>query len=305
MTASPDDFDPPSGVAMPLEPGLRRILAPNPSPMTWRGTNTYVLGTRGLAVIDPGPISDSHLEAILAAVGPGQHISHIIVTHTHSDHSPLAAPLAARTGAQVLGFGDAVAGRSAVMTGLAQDGLAGGGEGIDTAFRPDRTVADGEVIEGDDWALEVIHTPGHLGNHIALAWNDACFTADHVMGWASSLVSPPDCDLTDFMASCARLRARDWRVFHAGHGAPIDDPGGRLDWLIGHRQSREASILDALADAPATARALAERIYTQTPAALLPAAERNVFAHLVDLAGKNEVATDGVLSARAKFHRLR
>lgn len=301
---APDDFDPTHGEAILLQPGLRRIVAPNPSPMTYRGTNTYLLGDRDIAVIDPGPQSDAHLGAILAALQPGQRISHIIITHSHLDHSPLARPLAQRTGAPVLAFGGPEAGRSDVMQQLAQRGLAGGGEGIDTAFRPDFEVSEGEIIDGDGWRLEVIHTPGHLGNHIALGWGDICFTADHVMGWASSLVSPPDGDLTDFMAACHRLRARDWRVFHAGHGAPIEDPAGRLDWLIDHRMKREAQILSALADAPGTARQLAERIYTETPAALLPAAERNVFAHLVDLSGKSRARPDGELSATAAFKRI-
>ncbi|SLN10685.1 MBL fold metallo-hydrolase [Ruegeria meonggei] len=300
---APDDFNPIPGQAVELQPGLRRIVAPNPSPMTYRGTNTYLLGIRDIAVIDPGPQSAPHLEAILNAVQPDQRINHIIVTHTHLDHSPLAAPLAARTRAPVLAFGGPQAGRSAIMSELAQQGLAGGGEGIDTGFRPDIEVADGARIAGDGWQLEVIHTPGHLGNHIALGWGDVCFTADHVMGWASSLVSPPDGDLTDFMQACHRLRARDWSVFHAGHGAPITDPAGRLDWLINHRLAREAQILAALEDQPGTARDLATRIYTDTPAALLPAAERNVFAHLVDLSGKSKVEFDGELSANARFFR--
>ena len=179
---APDDFDPPVGQPEELHPGLRRILAPNPSPMTYRGTNTYLLGERDIAVIDPGPASEAHLGAILDSLAPGQRISHIIVTHTHVDHSPLAAPLAARTGATIYAYGGPEAGRSAVMTDLAAQGLTGGGEGIDTTFRPDVEVADGETINGDGWQLEVIHTPGHLGNHIALAWRNICFTADHVMG---------------------------------------------------------------------------------------------------------------------------
>ncbi|WP_170455415.1 MBL fold metallo-hydrolase [Ruegeria arenilitoris] len=299
-----DDFNPKPGIPVALQPGLRLLLAPNPSPMTFLGTNTYLLGTNDLAVIDPGPLSDSHMQAILDALLPWQKISHIVVTHSHLDHSPLAAPLSERTGAPIYAFGGPQAGRSAIMSQLAEQGLAGGGEGIDTEFRPDIELADGDRIEGDGWGLEVIHTPGHLGNHIALAWGDVCFTADHVMGWASSLVSPPDGDLTDFMKACHRLRARDWSVFHAGHGAPITDPSGRLDWLIRHRLEREAQILDALAERPGTARDLAQRIYVETPPALLPAAERNVFAHLVDLTGKDRVAPRGVLSVRTSFHRI-
>ncbi|WP_425045285.1 MBL fold metallo-hydrolase [Primorskyibacter sp. S87] len=304
MTQPPDDFNPPVGEAIRLSDNVRRVLAPNPSPMTYRGTNTYLLGDRELAVIDPGPDNAAHLEAILAALEPGQSISHILVTHTHLDHSPLARALAARTEAPVLAYGDAQAGRSAVMRDLAAQGLAGGGEGIDTAFVPDITLGDGDIVDGDSWSLEVIHTPGHLGNHIALACDASCFTADHVMGWASSLVSPPDGDLTDFMASCRTLRSRNWDVFHPGHGAPITDPGGRLDWLIEHRLAREAAILDQLSDGPATARQLAERIYTETPPALLPAAERNVFAHLVDLTGRHRAGPESDLSATARFVRL-
>ncbi len=301
---APDDFNPLPGQVVELAPGLRRVLAPNPSPMTYRGTNTYLLGETDIAVIDPGPLSDAHLQAILDALKPGQRISHIFVTHTHLDHSPLAAPLASRSGAPILAFGGPQAGRSEVMTELAQNGLAGGGEGIDADFRPDTELEDGERVAADGWQLEVIHTPGHLGNHIALAWGDVCFTADHVMGWASSLVSPPDGDLTDFMTACRRLRAREWSVFHPGHGAPITSPDKRLDWLIDHRLQREAQILDALENGPATAQELAQRIYTETPAALLPAAERNVFAHLVDLTGRSCVAPQGDLTVASRFRRI-
>ncbi len=301
MPSTPDDFDPPVGVPVTLAPGLRRILAPNPSPMTWRGTNTYLVGTGDLAVIDPGPRSAAHLEAILAALRPGQRISHIVVSHTHLDHSPLARDLATRSGAPVLAFGDATAGRSAIMRDLAANGLQGGGEGLDAEFRPDRTVRDGDLIQGDGWSLRVIHTPGHLGNHIVLAWGKLCFTADHVMGWASSLVSPPDGDLTDFMASCERLRDAEWDVFHPGHGAPITDPAARLDWLIAHRRMREAAILEELTNTPASVRTLTHRLYLDTPPALIPAAERNVLAHLIDLTRKSRVKYDGRLDENPEF----
>lgn len=298
------EFDPPIGIAEELEAGIRRVLAPNPSPMTFRGTNTYLVGTQGIAVIDPGPDSRPHLDAILAALQPGQSITHIFVTHAHVDHSPLARALADATGAPILAFGDANAGRSAVMQDLAARGLAGGGEGIDSNFHPDRVLADGEIVEGDGWALETIHTPGHFGNHLSFALGDACFCGDHVMGWASSLVSPPDGDLSDFMRSCHRLAKRDWRVFHAGHGAPITKPAERLAWLIEHRTMRETEILSALASGPARAFDLASRIYTETPTALMGAATRNVFAHLVDLVGKNQVKTQGPLESEAVFERI-
>lgn len=298
------DFDPPVGVAETLEPGLRRIVAPNPSPMTFRGTNTYLLGTAALAVIDPGPDNPAHLNAILAAVGPAERVTHIIVTHSHLDHAPLARPLAQATGAPVLAFGGAGAGRSAVMAELVRSGMTGGAEGIDHGFTPDTTLADGDVIAGDGWILQVIHTPGHLGNHVSLAWNDACLTGDHVMGWSSSLVSPPDGDLTDFMASCARLARRHWRVFYPGHGAAVTEPNARLDWLIAHRMGREAAILSALDAGPARSEEIARVVYSDTPAALLSAATRNVLAHLIDLTGKSKVRALDPLTSSARFERV-
>ena len=298
---APDEFNPVIGDAVTLEAGLRRVVADNPSPMTYRGTNTYLVGTGDIAVIDPGPESGAHMLAILAALQPGEQITHIFVTHSHVDHSPLARPLAEATGAPVLAFGDSFAGRSAVMDKLAADGLAGGGEGVDASFKPDVLLADGETVAGESWALRALHTPGHFGNHLSFVWGDAIFCGDLVMGWASSLVSPPDGDLTDFMASCQRLAAQDWRVFHAGHGAPIEAPNARLAWLIEHRLGREAQILAALNAGAATAEALARAIYTDTPPALLPAATRNVFAHLVDLHRKNRVQARPELSAEALF----
>jgi len=303
MTAS-DAFNPPVGVAEPLERGLRRILAPNPSPMTCRGTNTYLLGTDDLAIIDPGPVNDAHLAAILDAVGPGQRISHILVTHAHLDHSPLAPFLAAQTGAPVLAYGNATAGRSAVMQDLAAAGLAQGGEGVDRAFAPDIRLADGEIVEGKGWTLTAHWTPGHFGNHMSFAWDDSIFTGDLVMGWASSLVSPPDGDLTDFMASCRKLQILSAKTFHSGHGAPITAPRARLEWLIDHRLAREAAIRDQLTLAPATTATLTQAIYVDTPPALMRAAERNVLAHLIDLHGRHLVRPDGPLSETAQFHLM-
>ncbi|WP_394357095.1 MBL fold metallo-hydrolase [Tropicibacter oceani] len=298
------EFRPVAGLADPLAPGLRRVLAPNPSPMTYRGTNTYLLGESELAVIDPGPDDPAHLAAILRAVLPGQRITHILVTHAHLDHSPLAAPLARETGAPVLGFGPATAGRSAIMSRLADQGLMGGGEGVDLAFAPDILLADGDQVSGPDWTLRALHTPGHMANHLCFAWGDVLFSGDLIMGWASSLVSPPDGDLTAFMASLRRLQTDRWRQFHAGHGAPVTDPMARIEALLAHRLGREAAILQALGDAPATAAELAARIYTDTPAALLPAAERNVLSHLVDMTQKDWITPEEALSATARFRRL-
>ncbi|WP_353472481.1 MBL fold metallo-hydrolase [Salipiger sp. H15] len=298
------DFQPVPGHAETLAPGLRRILAPNPSPMTYRGTNTYVLGTRDLAVIDPGPRSQAHLEAILAAVGPGQRVSHILVTHAHLDHSPLARPLADATGAPVLAFGDARAGRSALMRELAETGLAGGGEGVDAEFSPDTELPDGAVVEGDGWRLEALHTPGHFGNHLSFAWGEQLFSGDLVMGWASSLVSPPDGDLGAFMDSLERLRTRRWSRLHPGHGAPVEDAAARINALLAHRRAREAAILEALAAGPGDAASLAAAIYRDTDPALMPAAARNVLAHLIDLTQRKLVIPLGNLEKTAVFSRL-
>lgn len=284
-----------------LAPDITRVLAPNASPMTYTGTNTYLLGSDALAIIDPGPVIDDHKAAILKAAA-GRPIEAIVVTHAHVDHSPLAGPLGADTGAPVYAFGNARAGRSAVMEQLARAGLAGGGEGVDTGFAPDRTLADGEVLTGTDWRLEALWTPGHFGNHLCLASGDRLFCGDLVMGWASSLVSPPDGDLTDFMASCRRLAERDWSIFHPGHGDPIDDPAGRLAWLITHREAREAQILEAMTS-PADLTTLTRAVYTDVDPALLPAAARNLFAHLVDLHGRGMVASDHALSEHAIFRK--
>ena len=297
-------FNPPVGQAEWLEPNLRRVLANNPSPMTYRGTNTYLLGKGDIAVIDPGPNTAEHLAAILAALEPDEAITHIFVTHSHIDHSPLAADLSKATGAPVLAFGDSLAGQSEIMRHLALNGLAGGGEGVDPDFAPDILLQDGETVSGASWALTAHHTPGHFGNHLSFEWDDALFSGDLVMGWASSLVSPPYGDLSDFMASCTRLAAQSWRVFHAGHWAPVTNPAERLAWLISHRQSREAQILAALRDGPATAKSLTAQIYSDTPAALLPAAERNVFAHLVDLKQKSQIAALPSLNITAQFSLL-
>ncbi|WP_377504944.1 MBL fold metallo-hydrolase [Octadecabacter sp. R77987] len=294
------DFNPPTGAAQELATGLRRVLAPNPSPMTFRGTNTYLLGTDDLAVIDPGPDHPGHMAALLAAIG-GARVTQIIVTHAHVDHSALAARLSRALDAPVSAFGDAQAGRSAVMTRLASAGFTGGGEGIDHSFAPDVTLANGARITGGFGALKVLHTPGHMGNHICLAWGDQVFTGDHVMGWASSLVSPPDGDLGDFMASCARLRTIPATRYHSGHGAPIDAPLARLDWLIAHREARTAQILSLLGDGAATPAQLTAAIYTEVPAELRPAAERNVIAHLVDLHCKNMVTAAPALASDAVF----
>lgn len=278
------------GTALPGR--LRRVLAQNPSPMTGPGTWTEIIGSGEVAVIDPGPALEPHLQAVLAALEPGERVAAILVTHAHLDHSGLAPALARATGAPLLAFGGAGDGRSPAMRRLVTAGLQGGGEGLDPAFVPDRRLSDGEVIRGPDWALRALHTPGHLGSHLCFAWEEVLFSGDHVMGWAPSLVSPPDGDMGAYMASLDRLAAADWRLMLPAHGDPVGDPAARLAELTAHRRAREAQVAGALAAGPATLDQVTARVYRDLSPALLPAARRNALAHLIDLAERNLALAD-------------
>jgi glyoxylase-like metal-dependent hydrolase (beta-lactamase superfamily II) len=288
-----------------LEPGLRRVLAPNPSPMTFRGTNTYILGEGEVAVIDPGPALGAHLDAILGALAPAERIGAILVTHSHLDHAPLAGALAEASGAPVFAAGPSDCGLSEIMTALARNGGLGGGEGVDEGFAPDRRVMEGDTVAGGWGEIGVIATPGHMANHLSFAWRGALFSGDMVMGWSTSLVSPPDGDMTAFMASLDKLADRKDRVYYPGHGDPVTDPQARGAELTAHRRGREAQIREAL-DRMGMAKAgeIARAVYTDVAPALLPAAERNVLAHLIDLWTRNEATCAGRVSMDARF-RLR
>lgn len=301
------DFDPEIGIATELHPGLRRLTAPNASPMTFRGTNTYLLGESEVAVIDPGPVDPAHLAAILRAVGPASKISHVFVTHSHVDHSPLADQLAKLADAPVLALGDSWTGRSERMETLAGSFNLGGGEGVDKDFAPDITLKDGQNVKGREWSLSAIATPGHFSNHLCFDWveEQSIFSGDHVMSWATTLVSPPDGDLTAFMASLAKMAARkDDQRYFPGHGAELADPHSMLAHQKNHRLGRESQILSALEQGDFTPLELTHRIYTETPAALMPMAARNVFAHLIDLVERNLALSRGSLSPQASFSRL-
>jgi len=298
-------FDPIPGVPLTLAPGLRLVLAPNPSPMTERGTNTWLLGEGAVTVLDPGPADPAHLRAIREALAPGERVARIIVSHAHLDHAPAARPLAQATGAPVLAFGDAQAGRSARMarlTGPAGSAL-GGGEGVDTGFTPDETLPDGTLLDLQGEGLLALHTPGHFGNHLCLLWGGRLFSGDMVMGWAPSLVSPPDGDLTDFMASLDRLEGLGPTRLFPGHGAPVADGPARIRALRSHRRGREAAILAALDEDRLDLAALVARVYADVPAAMHPAAARNLLAHLIDLDARGLVALDLTDPARPAARR--
>lgn len=273
-----------AGECQKIAPGLRRVLAPNPSALTGPGTNSYILGEGRVALIDPGPDDPRHLAALLAALAPGETVDVIIATHAHLDHTALIPRLLDHIRVPVAGFGPATAGANPA---LADMGGLGGGEGLDHAFAPDLLLADGARIAGPDWALEAVHTPGHLGNHICLRWGDAIFSGDQAMGWATSIVSPPHGDMTDYMTSLERLIALAPGVLYPGHGPEIGNGMARLHELVAHRRGRESQILAALAQADGSAADLAARIYLELDPRLLPAAARNVLAHLVDLEARS------------------
>ncbi|MBE7219413.1 MAG: MBL fold metallo-hydrolase [Caulobacteraceae bacterium] len=270
------------GRAVEVAPSLRRVLADNPGPFTYLGTGTYIVGRGETAVIDPGPDDPAHLAAILRAV-EGERVAAILVTHTHADHSPLAAALAARTGAVVWGLPNP--GGSTEESG-------------DSRFRPDVQPAEGARVHGPGWTLEALRTPGHASNHLAWAWPeaDALFPGDLVMGWSTSVVSPPDGDMDAYMASLDKLAARRASVLYPTHGPPITEPAPFLAALREHRLARERLVLAALEPRPASATMLTPRVYAGVDARLRPAAARSLLAHLIRLqrAGRVLAAADPV-----------
>jgi len=278
---------------------LRVVTADNPSPLTGPGTNTFLIGGPEVAVIDPGPDDPAHREAILAAAGSGR-VTAILVTHAHRDHSAGAPALAKATGAPIWSFGAPTDGRSPRMAALAEAGV-GGGEGLDAGFMPDRRLGDGEVVRGQGWSLQAIHTPGHFAGHLCFRYGDALLCGDLILGWASTLISPPDGDLMDYLHSLQRVAQLAPRRLLPAHGDPIEEPDSRIAALAAHRRARTAEILAALGHGPSDAATLARRIY-DVPVELLPAAARNVFAHLLALADLGAV-TAPALHPDASFTR--
>ena len=306
------------GVAERLSPRIQRLLAPNPSPFTFRGTGVYIVGdAKNVAVIDPGPNEPGHIASLLAAIG-GRKVDHILITHTHRDHSPAAAPLKAATGAKTYGYGPhafflpsglRIASAATAFGSLggephpatSADARGRGGpeaiEGIvdesgDRDFTPDVTVRDGDVVSGDGYTLQCVFTPGHTSNHMCYALEEegALFTGDHVMGWSTSVVAPPDGDMGDYMRSLEKLIARRDHILYPTHGSPIAKPGSFLRAYLAHRRMRETQIARALHRGRDTVPALVETLYASLNPALRRAAALTVEAHLKHMIEEGRIA---------------
>jgi glyoxylase-like metal-dependent hydrolase (beta-lactamase superfamily II) len=281
---APSDLRP-YAVAEPVAPLVRRVLARNPSPFTYTGTQTYIVGDGSdVAVIDPGPDAPEHLDALIAAIGDAR-VRAICCTHTHRDHSPAAAPLALCTGAPVIGC--------APLT-LSDDGPRADAA-FDPDYRPDRVLQDGEAIEGAGWTLVAVATPGHTSNHLcfALPQSGVLFTGDHVMGWSTSVVSPPDGDMSDYMTSLQKLYTRDDRIYLPAHGPAVEKPQQLVRGMIGHRRSREKQILKQIGEGRTRIGEMVPHMYKGLDERLRPAASRSIHAHLIDLAARGMVMQDG------------
>ena len=302
-----DKFQPEYGQAECLAEGIRRIVAPNPSPLTFKGTNTYVVGTREPVLIDPGPNLDSHLEAVLSAIQPRRQLSKILLTHTHLDHSEMARRLADETGAKICAFGDYRAGRrdghlfDADFAGCEFE------EGIDKSLKPDVRIEDGEDIQVDDWTISAVWTPGHIGNHLCFDISEAriLFSGDHVMTWSTTVVSPPSGDMTDYLDSLEKLISLGQRRLLPGHGADHADGLSVMHHLIAHRRLRERQILEALDGRRLSAAQIADEIYVHLASSLRRAASMNVLAHLLYLRRRGAVEAEGNLSVDSAFQRLK
>ncbi|MBV9510227.1 MAG: MBL fold metallo-hydrolase [Caulobacteraceae bacterium] len=275
-----------------VSPLIRRVVADNPGAFTYTGTGTYIIGAGEVAVIDPGPDLDAHLEAILAAT-KGERIAAILTTHTHADHSPLARPLAERTGARIYGRPAPGAGAAEIRVEEDDDGL----------FRPDETVADGWTIEGPGWRLEALATPGHASNHVcyALPQENALFSGDHVMGWSTTVISQPDGDMTAYYDSLDKVAARDFAVLWPTHGPPITEVAPFLGAYKAHRLDRERQILEQIAEGRHRIRDMVPVMYAGVDARLHPAAMGSVLSHLIHLTRQGVTASEGEPSLDSPF----
>ena len=290
------DFDPEYGVCRRVSPRIRRVTANNPGPFTWTGTGAYIVGQGVVAVIDPGPDDPAHLKALLAAV-EGETVSHVLVTHTHRDHAPLARPFADAVGALVLAARPPA--RETHVSGALD-------EAEDRDFRPDVILNDGDRIAGPDWTLETMATPGHASNHLAFALieENALFSGDHVMGWSTTVVAPPDGDMGAYMNSLDRVIARGFQTLWPTHGAPVTDTAPFLAAYRAHRVAREAQIVARLEAGDRTIGEMVPVLYAAVDERLWPAASLSVLAHLIDLVRRSVVVSDGEPGLGSTF-RLR
>jgi glyoxylase-like metal-dependent hydrolase (beta-lactamase superfamily II) len=277
-----------SGAAR-LSPLVRRLVAPNGGPFTFTGTCTYLVGDRSIAIIDPGPDDERHLRALVEAIGTAT-VTAILVTHTHKDHSPLAARMKALTGAKILGCEHHFAARA-----LGSGEVNALDASADHAYQPDRILVAGDIVEGDGFHLETVPTPGHTMNHLAFALveEQTLFSGDHVMAWSTSIVAPPDGSMGAYMASLSRLMEREETVYYPGHGAPVRDPQRYVRALLGHRKMREATILEAVQAGVSDIPAIVAKLYTGLDPKLHGAAALSVFAHLEELVAQGKVRVEG------------
>jgi glyoxylase-like metal-dependent hydrolase (beta-lactamase superfamily II) len=288
------DLDFTYGEAARIGPRIRRVIAENPSPFTLYGTGTYILGNGRVAVIDPGPADPVHIEAILEATR-GETISHVLVTHTHMDHSPGCALLREHSDAPTYAYGPHGAGK--LEEGVPVE------EGGDMDFLPDKRVGHGDIIEGGDWSVECVYTPGHTSNHMCyqLREDSALFTGDHIMGWSTSIISPPDGDMSAYMKSLDLMLERDDRVYWPTHGPCIDDPKGLVRAFIEHRRERETQILECVRKGVGSIRDMVPLMYTSTPEFMYPAAARSVLAAVEYLVSQGQLESDDGISLESVY----
>jgi glyoxylase-like metal-dependent hydrolase (beta-lactamase superfamily II) len=272
-----------------VSPRIQRIVARNPGPFTYFGTGTYLVGDAEVAVIDPGPLLDEHLQALLAALA-GRRLTHILTTHTHSDHSPLSHPLQEAAGGVIIGR-------------AAPPKPASTGEADEAAFRPDVEVLDGQAISGAGWTLKALATPGHASNHVcyALEQENALFCGDHIMGWSTTVISPPDGDMTAYYASLDKVQAGGFETLWPTHGPPITEVSPFIDAYRDHRLRRERQILRELKAGPRTIVEMTPRLYAGIDKRLYPAAQRSVLAHLIHMTLSGQIITDGEATMEAAY----
>ena len=285
-------FDPPYGEIENIADNVRRITAPNPAPYTFKGTGTYIIGHGEVAVIDPGPNIPSHIDAIMTAL-IDEKISHILVTHNHKDHSPAARPLAELCGAKIYAYD--------VNEQLYSDMEVE--EGIDKEFYPDVIIKDGDLIEGKNWTIEAVHTPGHLSNHLCFSYlqQGSLFTGDHIMGWSTTIISPPDGDMQDYLDSLKKLIDRNEKIYYPTHGLPIENPKQFVRQLHGHRLRRDKEIVRALDQGATTIDQIVSILYLNIDQKLHLAASRTIFAHLIRLVDIGDVSTSGTPIETSQF----